>query len=188
MQPETNPDFSLPLGLIVLLGGARSGKSSLAVELATKSNKSVVFIATAQAHDEDMKNRIARHQAERPGWKTIETPLDLTTALKDCPANSLVIIDCLTLWVSNLMLAGFSEAEIRTANTRTLAAIDKRAGTTIAVSNEVGLGIVPETSIGRDYRDVLGRVNQQWARASSRSMFLVAGRAINLFEPKELLK
>jgi adenosyl cobinamide kinase/adenosyl cobinamide phosphate guanylyltransferase len=99
-----------------------------------------------------------------------------------------VIIDCLTLWVSNLMLAGFSEAEIRTANTRTLAAIDKRASTTIAVSNEVGLGVVPETAIGREYRDVLGRVNQQWARASSRSLFLVAGRAMNLYEPKELLK
>ena len=188
MQPETNFDISLPLGLIVLLGGARSGKSSLAVELATQSNKSVVFIATAQAHDEDMKNRIARHQAERPGWKTIETPLDLTIALKDCPANSLVIIDCLTLWVSNLMLAGYSEAKIRTANTRTLAAIDKRAGTTIAVSNEVGLGIVPETSIGRDYRDGLGRINQQWVRASTKSLFLVAGRALELQKPEKILR
>ena len=188
MQPETNFDISLPLGLIVLLGGARSGKSSLAVELATQSNKSVVFIATAQAHDEDMKNRIARHQAERPSWKTIETPLDLTTALKDCPANSLVIIDCLTLWVSNLMLAGFSEAEIRTANTRTLAAIDKRVGTTIAISNEVGLGIVPETRLGRDYRDGLGRINQQWVRASSKSLFLVAGRAIELQKPEWILR
>jgi adenosylcobinamide kinase / adenosylcobinamide-phosphate guanylyltransferase len=188
MQPEINLDISLPLGLIVLLGGARSGKSSLAVELATRSNKTVVFIATAQAHDQDMKNRIARHQAERPSWTTIESPIELNAALKDCPANSLVIIDCLTLWVSNLMLAGYSETEIRTANTRTLAAIDKRAGTTIAVSNEVGLGIVPEKTIGREYRDVLGRVNQQWARASSRSLFLVAGMAINLYEPKELLK
>jgi len=188
MQTETNSDITLPLGLIVLLGGARSGKSSLAVELATQSNKSVVFIATAQAHDEDMKNRIARHQAERPSWKTIETPLDLTTALKDCPANSLVIIDCLTLWASNLMLAGFSEAEIRTANTRTLAAIDKRASTTIAVSNEVGLGIVPETPIGRDYRDGLGRINQQWVRASSKSLFLVAGRALELQKPERLLR
>lgn len=86
------------------------------------------------------------------------------------------------------MLAGYSEAEIRTANTQILAAIERRIGTTIAVSNEVGLGIVPETAIGREYRDVLGRVNQQWARAASRSLFLVAGKAINLSKPKELLK
>ena len=92
MQPEINLDISLPLGLIVLLGGARSGKSSLAVELATRSNKTVIFIATAQAHDQDMKNRIARHQAERTSWTTIESPIELNAALKDCPANSLVII------------------------------------------------------------------------------------------------
>lgn len=188
MKLETADDLSLPVGLILLLGGARSGKSALAVELATQSNKSVVFIATAQAHDEDMKNRIARHQAERPSWTTIEAPVDLNASLKDCAANSLVIIDCLTLWVSNLMLAGYSEAEIRTANTQILAAIERRIGTTVAVSNEVGLGIVPETAIGREYRDVLGRVNQQWARAASRSLFLVAGKAINLSKPKELLK
>lgn len=188
MQPETSLNISLPVGLIVLLGGARSGKSSLAVELATRSNKTVVFIATAQAHDQDMKNKILRHQVERPRWTTIESPIELNAALQDCPANSLVIIDCLTLWVSNLILAGYSETEIRTANTRTLATIEKRAGTIIAVSNEVGLGIVPETSIGRAYRDVLGRVNQQWVRASSQSLFLVAGMAIDLHEPKELLK
>ena len=188
MQPETNSDISLPLGLIVLLGGARSGKSSLAVELATQSNKSVIFVATAQAHDEDMKNRIARHRAERPNWQTIEEPINLNAALNNCAPNALVIIDCLTLWVSNLMLAGYSEAEIRTANTRTLAAIDKRAGTTIAVSNEVGLGIVPETSIGRDYRDGLGRINQQWVRASTKSLFLVAGRAIELQKPEWILR
>lgn len=89
MKLETADDLSLPVGLILLLGGARSGKSALAVELATQSNKSVVFIATAQAHDEDMKNRIARHQAERPSWTTIEAPVDLNAALKDCTANSL---------------------------------------------------------------------------------------------------
>jgi len=188
MQPETNLDPSLPLGLIVLLGGARSGKSSLAVELATQSNKSVIFVATAQAHDEDMKNRIARHRAERPNWQTIEEPINLFAALNNCAPNALVIIDCLTLWISNLMLAGFSETEIRTANTLALSAVDRRVGRTIAISNEVGLGIVPETPIGREYRDELGRINQQWVRASTKSLFLVAGKAIELQQPKEILK
>ncbi|MEI8023213.1 MAG: bifunctional adenosylcobinamide kinase/adenosylcobinamide-phosphate guanylyltransferase [Actinomycetota bacterium] len=188
MQPKTNFDISLPLGLIVLLGGARSGKSSLAVELATQSNKSVIFIATAQAHDEDMKNRIARHRSERPNWQTIEEPINLNAALNNCATNALVIIDCLTLWISNLMLGGYSETEIRTANTLVLSAIDRRVGTTIAISNEVGLGIVPETPIGRDYRDGLGRINQQWVRASSKSLFLVAGRALELQKPERLLR
>ncbi len=86
------------------------------------------------------------------------------------------------------MLGGYSETEIRTANTLVLSAIDRRVGTTIAISNEVGLGIVPETPIGRDYRDGLGRINQQWVRASSKSLFLVAGRAIELQKPERILR
>ena len=175
-------------GLTLLLGGARSGKSSLAVELASKSTKPVFFIATAQALDDDMRDRIDKHKAERPGWSTIEEPLDLCSAIKKCPDQSFVIIDCLTLWVSNMLLASNTEASMRTASTRALGAIAQRTGSTIAISNEVGLGIVPDNSLARQYRDILGRTNQQWARASATSLFLVAGKAIQLHNPQELLK
>lgn len=174
-------------GLTLLFGGARSGKSSLAVELATKSTKPVFFVATAQALDDDMRDRISKHKAERPGWSTIEEPLDLCSAIKKCPDQSFVIIDCLTLWISNMLLADNTEASMRTASTRALGAITERAGSTVAISNEVGLGIVPDNPLARQYRDILGRTNQQWARASATSLFLVAGKAIQLHNPQELL-
>jgi adenosyl cobinamide kinase/adenosyl cobinamide phosphate guanylyltransferase len=174
-------------GLTLLFGGARSGKSSLAVELATKSTKPVFFVATAQALDDDMRDRISRHKAERPGWSTIEEPLDLCSAINKCPDQSFVIIDCLTLWISNMLLADNTEASMRTASTRALGAITERAGSTVAISNEVGLGIVPDNPLARQYRDILGRTNQQWARASATSLFLVAGKAIQLHNPQELL-
>ena len=175
-------------GLTLLFGGARSGKSSLAVELATKSTKPVFFVATAQALDDDMRDRISKHKAERPGWSTIEEPLDLCSAIKKCPDQSFVIIDCLTLWISNMLLADNTEASMRTASTRALGAITERAGSTVAISNEVGLGTVPDNPLARQYRDILGRTNQQWARASATSLFLVAGKAIQLHNPQELLK
>ena len=175
-------------GLTLLFGGARSGKSSLAVELATKSTKPVFFVATAQALDDDMRDRISKHKAERPGWSTIEEPLDLCSAIKKCPDQSFVIIDCLTLWISNMLLADNTEASMRTASTRALGAITERAGSTVAISNEVGLGTVPDNPLARQYRDILGRTNQQWARASATSLFLVAGKAIQLLNPQELLK
>lgn len=175
-------------GLTLLFGGARSGKSSLAVELAAKSTKPVFFVATAQALDDDMRDRISKHKAERPGWSTIEEPLDLCSAIKKCPDQSFVIIDCLTLWISNMLLAGNTEASMRTASTRALGAITERAGSTVAISNEVGLGIVPDNPLARQYRDILGRTNQQWARASATSLFLVAGKAIQLLNPQELLQ
>ena len=175
-------------GLTLLFGGARSGKSSLAVELAAKSNKPVFFVATAQALDDDMRDRISKHKAERPGWSTIEEPLDLCSAIKECPDQSFVIIDCLTLWISNMLFAGNTEASMLTASTRALGAITERAGSTVAISNEVGLGIVPDNPLARQYRDILGKTNQQWARASATSLFLVAGKAIQLLNPKELLQ
>lgn len=178
---------SVPLGLTVLIGGTRSGKSSLAVDLASNLNLEVCFIATAEAHDEDMKQRIESHKTQRPNWKTIEEPIDLKKAINECPKNSAIIIDCLTLWVSNLVLTGCTDAEIRQASTLAISLIGQRISTTIVVTNEVGLGIVPSTEIGRRYRDSLGSVNQQWVRASKQSLFLVAGKAFKLSEAKELL-
>ena len=174
--------------LLLLLGGARSGKSALAVQLASTNENSVIFIATAEALDDDMRIRIERHRAERPKWTTIEEPFNLAKALAECPPTTLVIIDCLTLWTSNLMLRGDSESVIGSHSTSALAAIAKRSAQTIAISNEVGLGIVPENQMAREYRDVIGRTNQQWARAATTTLFIVAGKAFELKEPQEIFQ
>jgi adenosyl cobinamide kinase/adenosyl cobinamide phosphate guanylyltransferase len=158
--------------LTLLLGGARSGKSALAVRLAERAGGPVTFIATATAGDDEMAERIAVHRAERPGaWTTVEEPLRLREALE--AAEGTVVVDCLSLWVANLLEAGL---EIDAAAAEVAAA----RGRTIAVSNEVGMGVVPATPLGRRYRDVLGRVNATWADAAETALFVVAGRALRL--------
>lgn len=171
------------MGLTVLLGGARSGKSSLAVDIGARYDGPVTYIATAPALDEDMSDRIDRHRAERPtGWTTIEEQIDLVGALH-AAGDSLAIIDCLTLWTSNVMWEGRSDAEIQELAVRAARHAAARSAPVVAVSNEVGLGIHPETDLGRRYRDVLGRVNQAWAGESTRSFLLVAGKALELHDP-----
>jgi adenosylcobinamide kinase / adenosylcobinamide-phosphate guanylyltransferase len=167
--------------LTVLLGGARSGKSRLALGLAARS-ASVVFIATGEARDEEMADRIGRHRAERPAeWQTVEEPLRLREALAAVPEDSTVIVDCLSLWVANLLEHGDAEAVEAEAGAAAAVAA-ARPGPTIAVSNEVGLGIVPVTPLGRAYRDALGRVNSLWVDASAEAFFVVAGRTLRLEE------
>ena len=112
-----------------------------------------------------MRERVERHRAERPSWITIEEPTDLAGALTYCPTDGFVIIDCLTLWVSNLILRGDTEADIIDSTYKTIAGISVRNAPTIVISNEVGLGIVPDNVLARQYRDALGRVNQQFAGA-----------------------
>lgn len=172
--------------MTLLLGGARSGKSSLAVEIGRRHDGPVTFIATCPPLDGDLAARIARHRAERPAWPTIEEPLDLTGALSSA-GSDLVIVDCLTLWVSNLLLRGDTDDEIHAMSTVTATAAATRRAPTVVITNEVGLGIHPETELGRRYRDLLGRVNQQWAAVADPALLLVAGRAVALTDPWELL-
>jgi adenosyl cobinamide kinase/adenosyl cobinamide phosphate guanylyltransferase len=158
--------------LVLLIGGARSGKSRLAVELAKAAEAPVTFIATGWAGDEEMAERIALHREERPSeWSTVEEPRELARALGAVPAGETVLVDCLSLWVANLEGAAPSEpAEVASA----------RDGLTIAVTNEVGLGIVPANALARSYRDELGRVNAHWAELADEAWLVVAGRRLRL--------
>ena len=157
--------------LVLYLGGARSGKSRLAVERAKSGGEPVTFIATAESGDKEMAARIAMHKRERPPqWRTIEEPLDLVGALASVPSGGTVLVDCLSLWVANGGGRGDAALEVATA----------RGGLTIAVSNEVGLGIVPANALAREFRDVLGRVNAAWAAAADEAWFVVAGKTLRL--------
>lgn len=175
--------------LTLLLGGARSGKSSLAVQAGARWNGPVCFLATAPALDDDMAHRIARHRRERPAnWTTLEEALDLDGALRSVADDALVIIDCLTLWVSNMMFAGRDDADVRRVAESASAIAVARSSPVVAVSNEVGMGVHPETDLGRRYRDLLGWVNQAWAATATTSLLLVAGRAIELTDPWDHLE
>lgn len=175
-------------GYVFLLGGARSGKSSAAVELALASARPVVFIATATADDADMASRISRHRAERPAaWTTMEAATELNQAVSAAAPEAMVVVDCITLWVSNLLIAGTSETEITTAARLLGDTLADRAGPSVVVSNEVGLGVVPEYALGRQYRDSLGRANAELASSARRGAFLVAGRAIALRQLDDVL-
>jgi len=168
--------------LIVLLGGARSGKSGLAERLARRTGSPVTFVATCPhlPGDDDLESRIAHHQASRPDdWTTVEETHDLTGAIRRA-GDDLVIVECLTTWVGNLTHAAYSEPEILSASEAAIAVVRARAAHTIVVSNEVGAGIVPADADTRAYRDALGRVNQQWVSAADRAELMVAGRAIEL--------
>jgi adenosylcobinamide kinase/adenosylcobinamide-phosphate guanylyltransferase len=174
------------MALLLLTGGARSGKSALAVRLASQQSAPVVFLATAQPGDEEMETRIAQHRRERPGsWRTIEEPVRLREAIEAVDGDHCLLVDCLTLWTANaLERLGAEEAEARAAAAADAAAA--RPALTIAVTNEVGLGLVPDNPLGREYRDLLGRVNAIWAAAADRAFLLVAGRALEL-EPADSL-
>jgi adenosylcobinamide kinase / adenosylcobinamide-phosphate guanylyltransferase len=169
------------VALTVLLGGARSGKSQLAVELAVRSGSPVTFVATGEAGDEEMAARIAAHRAQRPAdWVTVEEPYALEAVLSETDPSHTVVVDCLTLWTANA-LARDGDAELVLATAESAAAVAAgRKALTIAVSNEVGLGIVPMEPLGRTYRDLLGSVNRIWVDASAAASFVVAGRALRL--------
>ncbi len=167
-------DDTLPRSTLIL-GGARSGKSAYALRMAGSARVThAVFIATATAGDKEMAARIATHRAERgDNWHTVEEPLDLAGALAaQCEAGTPIVIDCLTLWLSNLMEAR-RDTEAETA--RLIDAMTASPGPLLLVANEVGLGIVPDNKLARDFRDAHGRLNQTVAATAERVVFLAAG-------------
>ena len=159
---------------VLVLGGARSGKSRTAQTIAEAASGNRTYIATAQAFDEEMRERIARHQAERDGsWRTQEAPLELPQAIRAhaCPGK-VVLVDCLTLWLSNLLLA---ERDADREAEHLVGAVGEASGPLVLVSNEVGHGIVPATPLGRLFRDGQGRLNQRLAEACDAVVFVAAG-------------
>jgi adenosylcobinamide kinase / adenosylcobinamide-phosphate guanylyltransferase len=161
----------------LVLGGARSGKSRHAVERAAQCARRVAFLATARALDGDMAARIARHRAERPsGWTTLEVPQDLVDACRRAaPAHDLILVDCATVWVANLMERGDDDAAVLAAADDLATLQRERVVSLLIVSNEVGEGVHPPTELGRRYRDLLGFVNQRLAAAADRVTLMVAG-------------
>lgn len=170
--------------LVLILGGARAGKSELAQKLAVELGDTVLFVATAESKDRDMARRIAAHRRRRPqSWELIEEPLDVAGALARRRTHTdVVLLDCLTLWVSNVLLrdGDAAEASACSAAERLLEVYERGASSWIVVSNEVGLGVVPATRLGRVYRDTLGRVNQIFARRADHVYMVVAGLALDL--------
>jgi adenosylcobinamide kinase/adenosylcobinamide-phosphate guanylyltransferase len=167
--------------LVLLVGGARSGKSRLAVALAAQAGAPVTVLATAEGRDDEMRERIAAHRAERPpAWTTLEEPLELEHALAGLPSAETLIVDCLSLWVANVLERGDSAEAILERGARAAALAAARVGTSITVSNEVGMGIVPASPLGRAYRDLLGSTNRIWAEAADRAALVVAGRVLPL--------
>jgi len=167
------------MALTLLLGGARSGKSMLAVQTLAKRRNPVSLIATARPDDDEMAERIEQHQRERPAsWRLIEEPVDLTRAIQLVRPHDDLIIDCLTLWASNLMERQMSDLEIGARAEAAARAAASRSGDAIVVSNEVGSGIVPVNQLARRYRDVLGTVNFVWAAHATSVYLVVAGGVI----------
>ncbi len=199
----TSSEQTVTSRLIVILGGARSGKSAFAERLAASRGESVAFIATATAGDDEMRERIARHRASRPkGWHTLEEPLDLARAVRQAAALAdVLLLDCVTLWLGNVLLQESGqqekddegEVEFHTRSRlfderaskeiEALLAVVNSLGpnkTLIVVTNEVGFGIVPAYPLGRLYRDTLGYVNQRLAQVAERVYLMVAGMAVDI--------
>ncbi|MCC3304477.1 bifunctional adenosylcobinamide kinase/adenosylcobinamide-phosphate guanylyltransferase [Sneathiella sp. HT1-7] len=160
--------------ITLVLGGARSGKSRCAENLAIESGLSRLYLATAQAFDSEMENRIARHQEDRgSGWKTVEEPLDLSGAIITHSAKGrIILVDCLTLWLSNLMA---SNRPIKEEFEQLIDTIKALPGPLVLVSNEVGQGIVPDNALSRAFRDHAGRLHQQIAEIADEVYFITAG-------------
>ncbi len=163
--------------IVFITGGVRSGKSRFAEALARDCPGPKAYLATAQALDEEMAERIRRHRERRPpDWETLEEPLRVPECVEGHGDYfKLILVDCLTLWISNLMMAGHSEEKILEAGERLVRACAKAAGSLILVGNEVGMGIVPENTQARMFRDMSGLIQQKAAQAADEVYFMVSG-------------
>ena len=182
--------------LVLILGGARSGKSAIAERMAREWGGRVTFVATAEAHDDEMRQRIRAHQAARPsGWRTVEEPLNLGDAVRRAVVESdTVLVDCLTLWISNLLCRleppasdeGWASVpdqltpEVEATAMSLLDAAGSSDATILVVSNEVGLGLVPPYPLGRVYRDLLGYLNRRLAAEADQVLLMVAGLPLDV--------
>ncbi|MBV2143849.1 bifunctional adenosylcobinamide kinase/adenosylcobinamide-phosphate guanylyltransferase [Falsochrobactrum sp. TDYN1] len=171
--------MALSAKVIFVLGGARSGKSSYAEKLVEASGFKPVYLATGRAFDCEMESRIATHRDRRgPQWRTLEEPLDLVTMLKDnAAADSFVLVDCLTLWLTNLMMA---ERDITAESAALVTVLPELHGPVVFVSNEVGLGIVPENRMARAFRDSAGFLHQSVASVADEVYFMAAGLPLRM--------
>jgi adenosyl cobinamide kinase/adenosyl cobinamide phosphate guanylyltransferase len=175
------------MSMTLLLGGARSGKSAMAVRLGEASSAPVTFIATALAGDDEMALRIARHQESRPvEWTTVEAPVDLLGAVRSATGGDFLVVDCLTVWVSNLLGQGALAADIDAAAAAVLQSL--RGRDCVVVTNEVGLGIVPVNELARGFRDTLGSVNALFAASADQAVLMVAGRALDLSKVDHVIR
>jgi adenosyl cobinamide kinase/adenosyl cobinamide phosphate guanylyltransferase len=179
-----------PPGVTLLLGGARCGKSDLAVRLAAEWGGPVTVVVTADAvGDDDLTARVERHRRERPSeWTTVEAPRDVAAAIDVVDERHLVVVDCVTIWVSNLMENGLDERGAYSVADELLAVLHARRTPSIVVTNEVGMGVHPATAVGRGYRDVLGRVNRRLSEGATSAWLVVAGRLVALTAPEDVFR
>ncbi len=168
--------------LILITGGVRSGKSGYAQTIAAASGAKVFYIATAEALDGDMYKRIASHKKSRSkSWVTVEEPIHLVKAINSLPSGDItVLLDCLTLFISNLIHKGLTDAQVYSEIKKIIKALRKKAALSIIVTNEVGSGIVPENRLSRRFRDLQGRVNQMTAKEADRVCLLVSGIPVQI--------
>lgn len=174
--------------IILITGGSRSGKSRYAQQLGDSLSGEKLFIATCPVTDEEMRQRIERHVLDRQGagWKTVEETVDMEQTLAGNPDAEVVLIDCLTLWINNLLFTdaanSLDEEATRVKARKLMEACRARAGVVIMVTNEVGLGVVPENALARRYRDLVGRCNQEIAAAADKVIMSICGIPLNIKE------
>lgn len=168
--------------ILAFIGGARSGKSRLAAERASRYGPKVTFVATLQPLDDEMRKRVELHRRSRPAsWRTMEAPRELAGAVREATSESAcVLVDCLTLWMSNLLCSGAGEEAILGQLQETLAIVRTSGADGIFVSNEVGCGIVPENELARRFRDLAGTANQLLAREADEVYWVVCGKSVRI--------
>lgn len=173
------------MGIVLIGGGARSGKSRFALEYAETNGRALAFVATGEARDEEMRERISRHQRERGShWTTVEEPLDLTAVLaREAARFDLLLVDCLTLWLSNVLLDPKRDARSEVTGLKECLT-DWQGPSLVLITNEVGLGIVPENALAREFRDLAGEMNQTVAKAADEVYWMVFGVPMTVKGPQ----